>query len=88
MSKKGNSEKQFQQAIDIGRNNSKVIPLIKRWCKHIVITDQSAGMIAAMGLPMQQRLSCPHISGAQSAIDVETMAAHFIIEQSLNFMVF
>lgn len=84
MSKKGNSEKQFQQAIDIGRNNSKVIPLIKQWCKHIVITDQSAGMIAAMGLPMQQRLSCPHTSGAQSAIDVETMAAHFIIEHCLS----
>src|SRR4051812_26976993 len=85
MSKKGNSDKQFQQAVDIGKNNSKVIPLVKQWCKHIVVTDQSAGMIAeAMGLPMEQRLSCPHTSGWQSAINVESMAADFIIKHCLS----
>jgi len=85
MSKKSANDKQFHQAVDIGKNNSKVIPLIKQWCKHIVITDQSAGMIAAiMRLPMQQQLSCPHTSGALSGIDVEKMAAHFIIEHCLS----
>ena len=80
MSKKESVDKNIKNAIEIGERNKEIIPLTKAWCKHIVVTDKSAGMIAEWySLPMQQAISCPHTTKGFEALDFEWIARDFII---------
>ncbi|MET7036911.1 hypothetical protein [Elizabethkingia miricola] len=85
MSRKGNTDRELKKTIELGYNNKRVIPLVKNWCKHIIITDRSAGMIAELyHLPMMQEISCPHTTNKTSALNFEWIAHDFIIESCID----
>lgn len=60
-----NTEDHIQQAIEHGRRNKEILPLIENWCAKIrLVNFGGVGMIEAqMGLPVgHKRLECPHAS--------------------------
>lgn len=81
MSKTDYIEKTLAESVKIGLNNQRIIPLIKNWCKHVVLTDFSAGMIAEMyQIPTNVKISCPHTTVAWSGMQLEACANDFIIQ--------
>lgn len=85
MSKEGIDKAQFSEYIELGKRNSKLIPLTKNWCKHLEVIDSSAGMIAEIyNLPTRLSIGCPHSSGGYEAANFEWIATDFIRENCLN----
>lgn len=85
MSKEGNDNAQLMDAIAIGNANKKAIPLVKNWCKHVEITDMSAGMIAELyNLPMNQSISCKHTTNGFTAMNFDWIATDFIINSCID----
>lgn len=85
MSTDGNDDKKIENAIEIGKNNQRLIPRVKNWCEHIQIQDVSGGMIAEMyNLPITLKISCPHSNGGFEAMQFEWIARDFIIDNCIN----
>lgn len=81
MSKRDYIERSLTEGIEIGLNNQRIIPLIKNWCRHVILTDLSAGMIAEMyQVPTNVKISCPHTTVAWSGMQLEACANDFIIQ--------
>lgn len=85
MSKADYEDRLWNQGIKIGINNQRVIPLIKNWCKHVVLSDMSAGMLAEMTqLPITLKISCPNTTVAWSGMQLEACANDFIIQACIS----
>jgi hypothetical protein len=85
MSKSDYAERSINSGVEIGINNQRVIPLIKNWCKHVVVTDLSAGMLAEMtGLPITLEISCPHTTIAWSGMQFEACANDFVVQACIG----
>src|SRR5690606_12666327 len=75
----------INMGVEIGINNQRIIPLIKHWCKHVVVTDLSAGMLAEMtALPITLKISCPHTSVAWTGIQFEACANDFVVQACIG----
>lgn len=85
MSKTDYAERSMNTGVEIGLNNQRVIPLIKNWCKHVVVTDISAGLLSQMtGLPITLEISCPHTTVAWSGMQFEACAHDFVIQACIG----
>ncbi|MBI3235903.1 MAG: hypothetical protein HYZ42_18020, partial [Bacteroidetes bacterium] len=85
MSTEENDNKKIENAINIGKNNQRLIPSVKNWCEHIQIQDCSGGMIAEMyNLPITLKISCPHSNGGFQAMQFEWIARDFILGNCIN----
>jgi hypothetical protein len=85
MSNQGYAERQFANALEIGYKNRDIMPSIKNWCKHIIVDDISAGMVAQIyHLPITLAIKCPHASGGQGGMQLEAMARDFIVESCIG----
>jgi len=78
-------DKDLQEAIALGERNKALLPRLRNWCSHLLIEDQSSGMVAQFyGLPMNLALSCPHATGEVMSANLEMNARHFIEEQCIG----
>jgi hypothetical protein len=85
MSKSDYAERSINSGVEIGINNQRVIPLIKNWCKHVVVTDLSAGMLAQMtGLPITLKISCPHTVVTWAGMQFEACANDFVVQACIG----
>jgi hypothetical protein len=85
MSKLGNHNRELERALEMGRNNARIIPEAKKWCSHLVIEDTSAGMVHEMyRLPMNQNIHCPHTTNGTGGMNFEWIATDFILESCLS----
>jgi hypothetical protein len=81
MTKDDSIDQELQKAISYGQSNQQLTPSVKNWCKHIELTDISAGMIAQLyQLPLTLRVSCLHAAGSVSGMILEREAGHFILD--------
>ena len=79
MTKVGNDNKEWQNAVKLGERNKELIPQIRNWCSHIILEDVSGGMIAAVhNLPISLKISCPHSTNGSQAMNLEWIASDFI----------
>ena len=83
MSRIDNSEKQFDDSIELCKRSISLVPKIKNWCSNIKIESQYGGMIGKMGLPTMNSISCTQFRG-DSAMNLEWIAHDFIIENCPN----
>jgi hypothetical protein len=78
-------DKGLQEAIALGERNRALLPRLRNWCSHLLIEDQSSGMVAQFyGLPINLALSCPHATGGVMSANLEMNARHFIEEQCIG----
>jgi hypothetical protein len=85
MARKDHTKETLEEGIEIGRENADLIPGIKNWCNHIVLKDESAGLLAEVyGLPTTIAVSCPHASGGSTGMKLDWIAGSFIIENCIG----
>jgi hypothetical protein len=73
-------DQEYSRAIELGQANERLLPRIKRWCRHINMEMASSGMLAqAFGLPIGHlRVICPHGHSTMEAMQLDMVAATFI----------
>ncbi|MGI4742639.1 MAG: hypothetical protein ACRYG7_46365 [Janthinobacterium lividum] len=78
-------DKGLQDAIALGERNKALLPRLRNWCSHLLIEDQSSGMVAQFyGLPINLSLSCPHATSEAISANLEMNARHFIEYQCIK----
>jgi hypothetical protein len=83
MVKKDNT---YQDSIEIGQKNQRILPDLKRWCRHIEVEQTSAGLLAQMtGLPIGfLRVTCPHGAPVGESMHLDWEAKRFILHNCLT----
>lgn len=75
------TERQIQEAIEIGQANKRTVELVQNWCGHVEIERVGGvGFVEAQtGLPIGMRgLNCPHAKDrGMAAMDLEAVALDF-----------
>lgn len=76
------SERDYEHAIHLGKDNARCIAELRRWCKHFRIKQQSGGLYAEMsGLPIGlHEMECPHVEGSFYSSNIRALCTEFLFE--------
>jgi hypothetical protein len=86
MAKKRTEQKQIEKAIQIGEENRRLVADVSRWCEHLKIHVETAGMLAAMyKLPIGMlSIECPHSTGSMGGMQLKHIATDFVIRNCIE----
>lgn len=85
MARKDQLKDTLEDAVKIGRDNAAILPEIRNWCRHIVLKDESAGLVAELyQLPMTTAVSCPHAGSGSTGMQLDWIAGSFIVENCVG----
>lgn len=87
MAKKGNTDRELQRAVELGRKNAEILPKVRGWCRHLEIEMESSGLVAELyQLPVgMMHITCPHASaGGSMSMHLTQVATEFITANCRN----
>lgn len=87
MAKKNSEKRQFEQMVEMGKNNAALIPRLHRWCDHLEVQQTSGGLYAQMtGLPIgTMNISCIHAAQpSMQAMQLDRVASFFVTQNCRN----
>jgi hypothetical protein len=73
----------FSEGMEIGQANQRLLPRVKRWCRHIDVKMTSYGMLAqATGLLIGHlKVICPHGSTFSESAHLRTTRTYILLMQ-------
>lgn len=75
----------IQDVVETGRNNLAIYPKVANWCSHLQISADQGGYVAQIyGLPGMFTIKCPHSTKGYSQMQLDVMAADFIVENCIG----
>jgi|GEM_PF-2999905 len=79
-------DQMFSQGWEIGQANQRLLPRVKRWCRHIDVKMTSYGMLAqATGLPIGHlKVICPHGNTFSESAHLSWEASEFILHNCVG----
>jgi hypothetical protein len=79
-------DRMFSESMEIGRANQRLLPHLKRWCRHIDAEMTSYGMLAqATGLPIGHlKVTCPHGHTLSESAHLNWEANSFILNNCIG----
>jgi len=79
-------DQMFSQGWEIGQANQRLLPRVKRWCRHIDVKMTSYGALAqATGLPIGHlKVICPHGNTFSESAHLSWEASEFILRNCVG----